>query len=118
VDISQKEAQKTHSTTYRPYETQEERRSPQSVEATVLLRRGKNNLQEIEGERNLGGGEEREEKGYGRGWRRSTEGWECESMSGAVGKGKLWRGDQKVPDVRDPRGSEDPTGRTLAKISK
>ena len=41
VDISQKEAQNTHDTTYRPYETQEERRSHQSVDATVLFSRGK-----------------------------------------------------------------------------
>jgi hypothetical protein len=41
VDISPKEAQNTHNTTHRPYETQEERRAHQSVDATVLLRRGK-----------------------------------------------------------------------------
>jgi hypothetical protein len=40
VDISQKEAQNTHNTTHRPYETQEERLH-QSVDATGLLRRGK-----------------------------------------------------------------------------
>ena len=32
---------KSLDTTHRPYETQEERRSYQSVDATVLLRRGK-----------------------------------------------------------------------------
>jgi hypothetical protein len=41
VDISQKEAQNTHDATHRPYEIQEERRSQQSVDATVLLSRGK-----------------------------------------------------------------------------
>jgi len=41
VDISKKEAWNTHDTIHRPYETQEERRSHQNVDDTVLLRRGK-----------------------------------------------------------------------------
>jgi hypothetical protein len=36
TDISQKESQNTHDTTQRPYETQEERRSYQSIYAIVL----------------------------------------------------------------------------------
>jgi hypothetical protein len=40
VDISPK-TWNTHDTTQRPYETQEERRPHQSVDATVLLRKGK-----------------------------------------------------------------------------
>jgi len=54
VDISQKEARNTHNTTHRPYETQEERRSHQSVDATVLLSRGKENKQERGGRGTLG----------------------------------------------------------------
>ena len=41
MDIIQKEAWNTHNSTHRPYETQEERRSHQSVDVTVLLRREK-----------------------------------------------------------------------------
>jgi hypothetical protein len=41
LDIILKEAQNTQNTTHRPYESQEERRSHQSVGATVLLSRGK-----------------------------------------------------------------------------
>jgi hypothetical protein len=41
MDISQKEAPNNHDTTHRPYKIQEERRSHQSVDATVLLSREK-----------------------------------------------------------------------------
>ena len=34
----------------------------------------------------------------------------------AMGDGKLGGSHQKSPDARDPRGSQDPTGMTLAKI--
>jgi hypothetical protein len=60
VDISQKEAQNTHNTTHRPYESQEERRPHQSVDATILLRRGKTIISGSRGregsERERGGG--------------------------------------------------------------
>jgi hypothetical protein len=73
VDISQREAQNTHDTTHRLYETQEERRTQQSVDATVLLRRGKKIISEVEGERERWEGERRgREKGgrfrYRRRW--------------------------------------------------
>jgi hypothetical protein len=57
MDISQKEAWNTHNTTHRPYETQEEGRPHQSVDATVLLRRGK---------KIISGGRGRERSGKGR----------------------------------------------------
>jgi hypothetical protein len=40
MDISQKEAQTNHYTTHRPYETHEERRSHQNVDATRQLVEG------------------------------------------------------------------------------
>jgi hypothetical protein len=40
-DFKYKESQNTHDTTHRPYETQEEGGSHQSVDATFLLSRGK-----------------------------------------------------------------------------
>lgn len=70
MDISQNDAKNTHDTTHRPYETQEQR-SQQHVDVTVLLSRGKeNNLQEVEGERDLGS----REKGKGKGG--SVQIWE------------------------------------------
>jgi hypothetical protein len=41
MDNSQKEALNTHDTIHRPYENQGERRSHQSMDATVLLSRRK-----------------------------------------------------------------------------
>jgi hypothetical protein len=47
VNISRKEAWDPYDTTPRPYETQEERKPHQSLDATVLLRKGKKIILEI-----------------------------------------------------------------------
>ena len=67
----------------------------------------------------MGGRKEgkRKKKGriwYGR-WRRCTEGQKIEQRCVALGIGN--RGNQqKVPDVKKARGSQDPMGITLAEI--
>jgi hypothetical protein len=77
VDISQKEAQDTYYTTHRRYDTQEERKPHQSVDATVLLRRGKRIISASRGRERPGSEKrERRKKGdwfrYRRRWGRST----------------------------------------------
>jgi hypothetical protein len=59
VDNSQKEAQNSQNTTHRPYKTQEERRSHQSVDDTVLLRRGEKIIPRKQRERGIWEGEKR-----------------------------------------------------------
>jgi hypothetical protein len=86
VDISQKEAN-THDATH--MKTQEERRSHQSVDSTVLLRRKKKIFWEVDGERE---GERRGREKWGqfryrRRWVRSTECQVFESSCEAVWEG-------------------------------
>jgi hypothetical protein len=93
VAINQKESLNTHNTTHRPYETQEERKAHQSVDATVLLSRGKRMISGKERERGIWEGERGEgERGiqfrYERRWARSTEDQEFESRCVAVGEGE------------------------------
>jgi hypothetical protein len=54
---------------------------------------------------------------YGRRWRRCTEGQEIEQRYIAMGDGELGGSNQKVPDARKARASQDPTRMTLAEIS-
>ena len=65
MDIRQKEARYTHDTTHRPYETQEEERPHQSVDATVLLRKGKKRTSGSRGRVWGGGGKRRRKRGSG-----------------------------------------------------
>jgi hypothetical protein len=61
MDIRQKVAHNAHDATHRPYVTQEERKPYQSMDGTVLLRRGK---------KKISGSRGREESGRDRGRRR------------------------------------------------
>jgi hypothetical protein len=85
MDISQEETQNTYETAHRPYETQEERRPHQSMEATVLLRRGKKIISGC-------WGRERFEKERGGGGKRGS--W------------FRYRGDGEVWTVRNLKGIE------------
>ena len=59
-----------------------------------------------------GGGKKRRRIRYGRRW---SEGQEIEQRCVAMGDGEPGS-NQKVPDARKARGSQDPTGMTLAEI--
>ena len=86
-----KKAQNTH--TYRPYETQE--KEDQSVDASVLLRRGNKIIMGYRGWEKLGEkrkGEQKKRGGrirYGRRWARCTEVQGNKQRCVAMGDGEL-----------------------------
>jgi hypothetical protein len=102
--------------------TNHKRKEDQRVDASVLLRRQNKIIKGNRGwkglGRKIGGGGEKEGKNQvWRRWRRCTEGQEIEQRCVAMGDEELG-GDsnQKVPDARKARASQDPTGVTLAEI--
>jgi hypothetical protein len=93
VDNSQ-EAQNIQESIHRPHEAQEERRSHERVDSTLLLNWGKRIISWKYRERGIWEGERsgREKEGqfrYGRRQGRSTEGQEFESSCIAVWEGEL-----------------------------
>ena len=84
----------------------------QRVDASVPLRRGNKIIKGSKGGRNLGGGEEREEKKrgrirYGRRWRRYTEGQETEQRCVAMGDGNCgWTTGSRR--CQETRGTQEP----------
>jgi hypothetical protein len=85
--------------------------------------RGRMLQSNLEGKQNnqgWGGREERRGKKWGRNgnlrrWRRCKEGQKFEQNNGRRGTGGR---NQKVPDARKARTSQDPTGMTLAEIPR